>query len=108
MICQRDDFRVLHALIFFETLLLNLPAVMCVTTLLISVASERLEVVLPGSPYFSSLEHTAITFGIISLGAALAFMMVGSPTYSLCFASDTSFKCNHMGVFPLFVVSQAG
>ncbi|KAF5842787.1 triose-phosphate transporter family-domain-containing protein [Dunaliella salina] len=53
-----------------------LTPVMCVTTLLISVASERLEVVLPGSPYFSSLEHTAITFGIISLGAALAFMMV--------------------------------
>jgi hypothetical protein len=49
---------------------------MSVTTLLLSLVSERLWHTLPNSPYFSSVEHCLITFLIILAGAVLAFLMV--------------------------------
>lgn len=54
----------------------HLTPVMSVTTLLLSLASERLWHTLPNSPYFSSLEHCLITLMIILAGAVLAFLMV--------------------------------
>jgi len=54
----------------------TLTPLMSATTLLLSLASEELWVVLPRSPYFSSLPHAAVTLGIITLGATLAFLMV--------------------------------
>lgn len=56
-------------------------AVMAITVLSFSVAFERLEEVLPPSPYFASLGRTAITTGIIFLGASLAFMMVSCAVF---------------------------
>ncbi len=53
-----------------------LTPIMSVTTLLLSLASERLWHSLPNSPYFSSLEHCLITLFIILAGAVLAFLMV--------------------------------
>lgn len=53
-----------------------LTPVMSVTTLLLSLVSERLWHTLPNSPYFSSLEHCLITLFIILAGAVLAFLMV--------------------------------
>jgi len=49
---------------------------MSVTTFLLSLVSERLWHTLPNSPYFSSVEHCAITFLLILGGAILAFLMV--------------------------------
>jgi hypothetical protein len=54
----------------------HLTPIMSVTTLLLSLASERLWHTLPNSLYFSSVEHCAITFLIILAGAVLAFLMV--------------------------------
>lgn len=53
-----------------------LTPIMSVTTLLLSLVSERLWHSLPNSPYFSSLEHCLITLCIILAGAVLAFLMV--------------------------------
>lgn len=53
-----------------------LTPVMSVTTLLLSLVSERLWHTLPNSPYFSSFEHCLITLFIILAGAVLAFLMV--------------------------------
>eukprot|EP00878_Enallax_costatus_P012721 GHUV01013285.1.p1 GENE.GHUV01013285.1~~GHUV01013285.1.p1 ORF type:complete len:328 (+),score=73.77 GHUV01013285.1:1604-2587(+) len=53
-----------------------LTPVMSATTLLLSLATEQLWNKLPGSPYFSSLEHMLVTFLLIFFGAVLAFLMV--------------------------------
>lgn len=49
---------------------------MSVTVLLMSLMVEHLWVTLPGSPYFASPAHVALTALILCVGAVLAFMMV--------------------------------
>eukprot|EP00879_Flechtneria_rotunda_P026324 GHRR01028062.1.p1 GENE.GHRR01028062.1~~GHRR01028062.1.p1 ORF type:complete len:113 (+),score=35.66 GHRR01028062.1:377-715(+) len=53
-----------------------LTPVMSITTLLLSLATEQLWNTLPGSPYFSSLEHILFTLLVIFVGAVIAFLMV--------------------------------
>ncbi len=53
-----------------------LTPVMSVTVLLFSLAWEELWAVLPGSPYFAGLGHSALTLLIIWVGAVIAFLMV--------------------------------
>jgi hypothetical protein len=59
---------------------------MSATTAVISIGFERLNTVLPSSPYFLSLEDSFVTVAIISLGAALAFMMVCAASSSVSVA----------------------
>eukprot|EP00195_Chlamydomonas_chlamydogama_P011097 CAMPEP_0202891508 /NCGR_PEP_ID=MMETSP1392-20130828/1552_1 /ASSEMBLY_ACC=CAM_ASM_000868 /TAXON_ID=225041 /ORGANISM="Chlamydomonas chlamydogama, Strain SAG 11-48b" /LENGTH=439 /DNA_ID=CAMNT_0049575287 /DNA_START=181 /DNA_END=1500 /DNA_ORIENTATION=- len=54
----------------------GLTPVMSVTVLVVSLAVEKLWVVLPASPYFHGLSHVCITLGLMFLGALLAFLMV--------------------------------
>lgn len=56
--------------------LYSLTPVMSVTVLIMSLVVERLWVVLPGSPYFSSVASCALTFAIMMLGGIIAFIMV--------------------------------
>ena len=49
---------------------------LCVSTRLMSLATERLWVVLPGNPYFAGSEELLETLGLVFLGAVIAFLMV--------------------------------
>jgi hypothetical protein len=53
-----------------------LTPIMSATTLLLSLATERLWDVLPDSPYFDGAEHVGITALLIFVGALIAFGMV--------------------------------
>lgn len=53
-----------------------LTPVMSITTMIISIAWERLWVVLPTSPYFAGLEHCLLSAGVILVAAVIAFGMV--------------------------------
>lgn len=53
-----------------------LTPVMSGTMFALSLVWEKLWAILPGSPYFSSMVHIAITMGIILVGAIIAFLMV--------------------------------
>lgn len=53
-----------------------LTPVMCAATLLMSLATEQLWEVLPGSPYFAGGEEALATAGLVFLGAVIAFLMV--------------------------------
>lgn len=53
-----------------------LTPVMAATSLLLSLAFERLWDVLPGSPFFDGWQHCMVTAGIVFLGAVIAFLMV--------------------------------
>lgn len=53
-----------------------LTPVMSATTLLLSLLTERLWDVLPGSPYFAGLGRSCGTAGVIFAGALIAFAMV--------------------------------
>lgn len=51
-------------------------AVMAITVAVMSLAIERLWVVLPASPYFDSLQSLGSTAGLMLCGGVLAFFMV--------------------------------
>ena len=51
-------------------------AVMSITVAIMSLAFERLWVVIPGSPYFDSLESLGFTLLIMLCGGVIAFFMV--------------------------------
>ncbi len=51
-------------------------AVMSVTVAIMSMAFERLWVVIPGSPYFDSLQSLGVTALIMLCGGTIAFFMV--------------------------------
>lgn len=53
-----------------------LTPIMSVTVLVLSIIWERLWDVLPGSIYFSSINHSLITLAVIMAGAVIAFLMV--------------------------------
>ncbi len=53
-----------------------LTPIMSLTSLLLSVAWEKLWDVIPGSPYFASPADVGTTLVIIFVGAMLAFLMV--------------------------------
>ena len=54
----------------------HLTPIMGVTLAIISLAFEKLWIVLPGSPYFSSIGHTLFTILILAVGGVIAFSMV--------------------------------
>ncbi|CAK0780864.1 hypothetical protein CVIRNUC_005201 [Coccomyxa viridis] len=56
--------------------LLSLTPVMSVTVAIMSMAFERLWVVIPGSPYFDSLQSLGVTALIMLCGGTIAFFMV--------------------------------
>ena len=51
-------------------------AVMAVTVFVISLAIERLWIILPHSPYFASAHAMLVTAGVMSFGGVIAFLMV--------------------------------
>ena len=71
---------------------------MAVTVAFMSLVAERLWLVLPGSPYFDSLESLAVTLVLMLFGGTLAFFMVWteftviSETSALTFMVAGTFK----------------
>lgn len=53
-----------------------LTPIMAASTMVLSLLFECLWSSLPGSPYFSTIEHTLVTLLIIAAGAVIAFCMV--------------------------------
>ena len=78
--------------------LLTACAVMAITVAIMSLAAERLWLVLPGSPYFDSLESLGVTFVLMLFGGIIAFFMVWteftviSETSALTFMVAGTFK----------------
>lgn len=56
----------------------QLTPIMGLVMAVISLAFERLWVVLPPSPYFSSISHALLTVGILCVGGVIAFSMVAA------------------------------
>ena len=84
------------------------PAVMSITVAIMSMAFERLWVVLPGSPYFDSLQSLGFTLMIMLCGGIIAFFMVWTEfavianTSALTFMIAGTFKELVTGLLPLY------
>lgn len=76
----------------------QLTPIMGVVLAILSIAFEKLWIVLPQSPYFSSWQHGILTVGILSIGGIIAFAMVWaefmliSNTSALTFMVAGTFK----------------
>lgn len=84
------------------------PAVMSITVAIMSMAFERLWVVLPASPYFDSLQSLGFTLMIMLCGGIIAFFMVWTEfavianTSALTFMIAGTFKELVTGLSPLY------
>ena len=85
-----------------------IPAVMSITVAIMSMAFERLWWVLPGSPYFDSLQSLGVTLMIMLCGGVIAFFMVWTEfavianTSALTFMIAGTFKELVTGLSPLY------